>query len=196
MLDKEYNLIRQRVFELTGERKLLTRQAQDEAIKLSHLQDEEQHIAKARVVIQQVAEETQRHLERRLSVLVSMALAAVFEDPYELSVKFEQKRGRTECQLQFIRNGKALDPMTASGGGVKDVAAFAARAAFWSLEKKGRAVMILDEPFCYLHGIQQQQNVTDMLQELSQKLGMQMIIVSDQSDIVGDKTFDIKGMVG
>ena len=145
----------------------------------------------AQIIIQIVASKTQNQLEYRLSEIVSLALAAVFEDPYKLKVNFVIQRGKTECVLLFERKGELFDPLFSSGGGAVDIAAMALRVAIWSLtQPKTRNVLILDEPFRFLsRGYQVKASL--MLKELSEKLSLQIIMVSHSESLIdgADKVF-------
>ena len=136
---------------------------------------------KAHEIIKEVGLRTQEQLQFQISDITSLALDAVFpDDPYELKVDFIQRRNKTECDLFFIRDGKEIDPMTASGGGAVDVAAFALRVASWSMKNpKTRPVIVLDEPMRFLSSDRQEQAAL-MIQKISQKLGIQFIIVTHE----------------
>jgi DNA repair exonuclease SbcCD ATPase subunit len=137
--------------------------------------------------------QTQQSLQVSISDITSLALEAVFPDPYSLEVSFVQRRNKTECDLYFMRDGNKVDPLTASGVGAVDVAAFALRIASWSMSTPhSRNVIILDEPFRFLSENYQEQ-AGNMLKEISQKLGIQMIIVTHNPVLaeVADKTFNV-----
>ena len=152
---------------------------------------EEEHISveiinteAAQAIIQVVAQKTQEELEYRLSEIVSLALAAVFEDPYKLKVNFVIRRGKTECDLLFEKNKEIFDPLTSSGGGAIDIAAMALRVAIWSLtQPRTRNVLILDEPFRFLSR-EYQVKASIMLEELSKKLDLQIIMVSHSESLI------------
>lgn len=153
---------------------------------------------KAREIIREVGLRTQQQLQYHISSITSLALEAVFDDPYELVVEFVQRRNKTECDLFFERVGERIDPLTASGGGAADVASFALRIASWSMTKPHtRNVMILDEPFKHLKGAEANQRVLDMINEISKKLKIQVIMISDEriprEDIVtsADRVFEV-----
>ena len=133
----------------------------------------------AQTIFQEVAQITQKELEYHVSELVTLAMAAVFDNPYELEVEFVQRRNRTEADLWFVRDGKRIHPLSASGGGAADVAAFALRVALWSLSpKKTRPILILDESLKFLKGGDLPEKGAEMLQEISRKIGLQVIMVS------------------
>ncbi len=133
----------------------------------------------AQLIIQNVAQLTQKQLEYHVAELVTLAMGAVFDDPYELSIEFSQRRGRTETDLRFIRDGQSIDPLTASGGGAVDIASFALRVSLWSLAiSKTRPTLILDEPLKWLKGGELPIKGALMMKEISEKLGLQIIMVS------------------
>jgi len=188
----DFDHIQKRFQSLSAERSYLTKKRDRERSQLQGLEQRLEYVRRARAVVQVVAQQMQKNLEQRMSALVTMALAAVFpDDPYEFKLEIVERRKKTECDVWFVRRGKAVDPMAGSGGGVKDVASFAARLAFWALDKKSRPVVIMDEPFKFLHSPEYQRNCSEMLSTLAERLGMQMIIVTDQRDIDGDLVIDI-----
>lgn len=153
---------------------------------------------KAREVVREVGMKTQQQLQYHISDITSLALESVFENPYELAVEFVQRRNKTECDLFFVREGNKIDPMTASGVGAIDVAAFALRIAAWSMQTPNtRPVIILDEPFKHLKGLEHNKRVLEMIKEISKRLELQIIMISDEriprEDIIehADRVFEI-----
>ena len=148
---------------------------------------------KAREIIREVGMQTQQQLQFHISDITSLALEAVFPDPYKLIVEFVQRRNKTECDLYFERDGEKVDPLTASGGGAVDVAAFALRIASWSMQQpRSRNVIILDEPLRFLStDLQEQASI--MIKEISEKLGIQFIIVTHEDTLASyaDKVFRV-----
>ena len=136
---------------------------------------------------------TQQQLSFHISDITSLALEAVFPDPYALQVEFIQRRNKTECDLYFVRDGEKVDPLSASGGGAVDVAAFALRIASWSMTKpRTRNVIILDEPLRFLSA-NLQERASSMIKELSDKLGIQFIVVTHEPILANyaDRTFNV-----
>jgi DNA repair exonuclease SbcCD ATPase subunit len=157
--------------------------------KKSSLEKHEQ----AREIIRKVGMETQQQLQYNISDIVSLALDSVFDDPYLFKVDFCQRRNKTECDLYFERDGNRVDPLTASGVGAVDIASFALRIASWSMASpRTRNVIILDEPFRFLSENYQEQ-ASLMVKEISQKLGIQFLIVSHNETLASsaDKTFTV-----
>lgn len=147
----------------------------------------------AREIIRAVGIKTQQQLQYHISDITSLALEAVFDDPYGLAVEFIQRRNKTECDLYFVRSGEKVDPLSASGGGAVDVAAFALRIASWSMNQpRTRNVIILDEPLRFLSA-DMQERASQMIKELSVKLGLQFIIVTHEPILANyaDRTFEV-----
>lgn len=174
--------LNRRVAELTGARDHLLREQAEVSSRKEWADTLALQLERAQLIIQAAAKATQEQLSYRISELTSLALAQVFVDPYELVVRFENKRGRTEAVLLFADgNGNEIDPMEASGGGVWDVASLALRLSLWSLQRpRSRATMVLDEPFKFLHGEVPQCRVCKMIQNLSRRLKLQFIIVTQE----------------
>jgi len=139
---------------------------------------------KARALVQFVAQETQKKIEYQISGLATMALASVFPDPYEVQLRFVERRNATEADIVFIKDGNETDDiLNAGGGGVADVASFALRVALWSI-KKTRPTFLLDEPDKFLHNPEYQEKASAMMKEICKRLGVQIIMVSDQQNII------------
>jgi DNA repair exonuclease SbcCD ATPase subunit len=147
----------------------------------------------AQAFLQAVAAELQAELTYRVTELANLAMAAIFSNPYTLTLDFTMKRGRTEADIYFVRGGKRISPKWGAGGGPKDVAAMALRLALWSLRKvRTRPLMVFDEPFVY-PSKDIQGRVGAMLKQLSHDIGIQMIYVSHEETYVGaaDRVFRV-----
>jgi len=140
-------------------------------------------IEKALLISQQVAKLTQEELEFQISALVTNALESIFPDPYTFRVQFEIKRGRTEAVMAFLRGDEELNPLTATGGGCVDVASFALRLSSYLIAgNKLPPIMILDEPFRFISA-DYQEAVADLLNEMSDRLGVQFILVTHEESL-------------
>jgi DNA repair exonuclease SbcCD ATPase subunit len=183
---------------LAGVREMLVKQK----AQLAKNEKLSKDIDEAQEIIQRVAKDTQNNFVCRIADVVTMALDAVFaDDAYEFGIEFVQKRGKTEVEISFIRDGNKIDPLSASGGGAVDVASFALRVAVWSLLKNsGRPVLdtiILDEPFRFLSR-DLQPLAGKMLETISRKLGIQFIMVTHNPDLIdnADAIFEVTNSGG
>lgn len=162
---------------------LLSEQLIKEKRKRKRLKRLNIYCEQALLVAQEVAQMTQEQLEYQVSSLVTSALKAIFPDPYKFKVEFIIKRGKTEADMFFSKDGEAVDPLTASGGGVVDIASFALRLTSYLIAKEKPApVLLLDEPFRFVSE-EYQEDVAVLLEELSTKFGVQIIIVTHEKTL-------------
>lgn len=161
--------------------------AKDKLTTLSSVQD---GVNEAQIIIQTVAQKTQSQLSIEVSNLVTMALESIFPEPYKFSCNFMLRRGKTECDLLFERNGEFHDPMSSSGGGVIDVASLGLRVSLWSLTKSSRPVIVLDEPMKHLSS-DLRPKAAELIKTLSEELGLQIIMITHAEEFINtaDKIF-------
>lgn len=178
------NTLKQRLNELKGGKQALVSIIKDNEDKVSQIENDLENIDKAREVVRIVALQTQQQLEYSISEIVSLALASIFDDPYKLKLDFVEARGKTECNISFEKNGQLFNPLNASGGGCVDVACMGLRLSLWTLQQpKSRAVIILDEPFkCLSKDLSEKAG--QVLKLLSDKLGLQFIMVTHDQNII------------
>lgn len=145
----------------------------------------------AQETLQHLAQAVQQQAYNQISEVVSSCLSSVFDDPYEFKIVFERKRGRTEASLRFHRHGLDLDPLTASGGGMVDVAAFALRVACLMQHRpRLNRMVVLDEPMKYVSA-EFRPRVREMLEKLSKEMKMQVIMVTHSEDLVAGKVIQL-----
>lgn len=193
-----YNLLtyRKKINESTGIQSRLKHQIDSHKQQLEDHENKLQAVELAQAFIQKVARETQEQLRYQISDIVQLALDAVFPGEYEFTVNFEIKRNKTEASLSFMKDGKEVDPMTASGGGVVDLAAFALRISAWSLGNSDN-VIILDEPFRFLSK-DLQPRAGEIMKQLSHRLNIQFIMVTHAKEMIeiSDRVFDVSQVMG
>jgi DNA repair exonuclease SbcCD ATPase subunit len=146
----------------------------------------------ARSIVQSVAEAVQRESHKKVSEIVTHCLKAVFgDDAYEFEIHFEQKRGKTEASLVFVRDGLELDPATACGGGVLDLAAFALRLACLVLSRpQRRKFLALDENFKHMSR-EYIPAVKELLLSLARSYSLQIILITHNPDLVCGKVVEL-----
>lgn len=171
----------------TDARNSLLRIKQEIKLARQHLQSVQQ----AQEITQAVATIVQQQAHERIAGIVSKCLAVVFEEPYQFKINFEQKRGKTEARLSFVRDGHELDPTEDSGFGTVDVAAFALRLASLVLARPGRRrTIVLDEPMKFVSR-DYHPRIRTMLDMLSKELDVQLIIVTHLPKLQIGKVFEL-----
>jgi len=143
-------------------------------------------------IAQIISKEIQQKVHSKIAGVVSRCLTSVFENPYELEILFEQKRGGTEASLVFTREGNIYDkPMKAGGGGPVDVAAFALRLSCMMLATpKLRSIVFLDEPF-KSPSTHYREKIRELLEILSDKMKTQIIMTTNIEELEAGKIIDI-----
>jgi hypothetical protein len=128
-------------------------------------------------LLQGVAAGVQQKAHESISRLVSLCLATVFDDPYTFHVDFSRRRGKTEADLYFMRDGERFGRPWTVGGGVIDVAAFALRLSCLVLTRPPlQRVLILDEPFRNVHGAANRRRARALIETVPKELGVQIIL--------------------
>lgn len=185
-----------KINECHGVQKSLNDQILNHKRELTIHENKFQAIELAQAFIQKVAKETQEQLRYQISDIVQLALDAVFPGEYEFTVNFEIKRNKTEASLSFMKDGKEVDPMSASGGGVVDLAAFALRISAWSLGNSNN-VIVLDEPFRFLSK-DLQPRAGEIMKQLSHRLNIQFIMVTHAKEMIeiSDRVFEVSQIDG
>lgn len=185
--------LRNKLEQLKGQKNQIEKDISDNKKALKYAKRELSHYEEAKEIIREVGIKTQEQLQFHISDITSLALEAVFPDPYKLEIEFVQRRNKTECDIYFSRNGNQVDPISASGGGAVDIAAFALRIASWSLQRPhSRNTIILDEPMRFVSK-EYREKTSLMMKEVSQKLGLQFIIVTHDPTLsaYADKVFEV-----
>ena len=182
---------RKKIEQFKGEINKLQRDKSIYKKKIDISQKEMEEWEQASIHLQSVVQSTQQVLEYRISEICSLAEQAVFDDPYKIGIEFNIKRNKTECDIIFSKKGKKIGkPLESSGYGAIDVASASLRPALICIKKpKVRNLLLLDEPFRNLgDGMADvkvlQQRASDMMRQISEKLGMQIIMVSHNKEII------------
>jgi DNA repair exonuclease SbcCD ATPase subunit len=164
-----------------GKRAEVVKTIDDTQLEVKELEKSMRRHEEAREIVRAVGLKTQQQIQYHISDITSLAMEAVFNNPYELKVEFIQRRNKTECDLYFLRDGNRVDPLEGGGGGAADVASFALRVASWSMQiPRTRNVLVLDEPFKHLKGENENKRMLDMIRKISQELKVQIIMISDE----------------
>lgn len=187
--------IRQTFNEKRGEQKKIKRDLESDLSEKNKIEREISVSEKSLQIITAVAQVTQQELQFRICEPVSLALNAVYpENPYKFVADFQiTNSGPIQCHLGFERNGFIISPLQASGGGPVDIASFALRVGALTLEKPSpRKVLILDEPFKFLSR-NKMELAGQMLKEITNKLGIQIIFITHIPELVefGDKIIKV-----
>lgn len=157
--------------------------ASEEESALANARKEEEHARKAQDILQRLAEEVQTTVHRQVAAVVSRCLTAVFEEPYELRIEFDRKRGKTEATFVFYKSGNRVLPRVTSGA-ARQVVGLALRVVSLLMSNPPRRrLLILDEPF---RGLSKEnlQKMALLLEALSRELDMQFIVCTHDEELM------------
>lgn len=178
--------LRRQTDTLLREYQFSSRKVKDEKANLKETKKRLEDTVKAQEIVQLVAQTIQQEAHEHITKIVSRCLKTIFDDPYEFKIDFVRTRGKTEARLKFFRNGYEYSPRGGTGGGVRDVAAWALRLACIILQKpKRRKLMVCDEPFKFLHTKKlkiaqrkMKKRLKLLIETLAEELGFQFIFIS------------------
>lgn len=183
------------VTERIQKKSLLNGLIADHQRKLSAVQYDYDTLVEVRRVISEAARVTQLQFKGFVETLVTMAIQTVFpEEQYKFVMEFDLKANRSEINL-LVQQGEKEPycPEDEQGGGLLDIISFALRVVMWSLEKpRSRPIFIMDEPFRYCGKLTPLAG--NMAKEVSQKLGMQIIMVTHEDSLseIADRCWFVK----
>lgn len=187
--------LRNKLEQKKGACQLVKQRIAECSAEVERLEREVAFSEQAQVIIQVVAGQTQKQLEYRVSELVSLAEASVFDDPWNLKMIFVPRRGKTECDLCWEKSGgrEAADLNYSGAQGQVDVAALGLQFSVWSLQRpKTRNVIFLDEPLKWLKGGDLPERGALMIKEISKGLSLQILMISHIPDQIegADRVFE------
>jgi len=139
--------------------------------------------AKVLEIMQASAKLSQGHLAAHLSEIVTQAIQAVIQKPYEFVCEFVERRGSTEADLYLTRDSHRFGILSGTGGGLADVCSFSLKVAYLLLSNVDR-VLIIDEVARHLNSSKQREAFAEVLSRLSKEFDIQLIINSTVPELL------------
>ena len=144
-------------------------------------------------------ESKKEEIKNRIESLITKGLQTIFErSDYRFSINMEIKRGvmTASPMVHSLFQGEefATDPMDGRGGGLCDVIAFLLQViVLLSFGNKFERVLVCDEVFKHVSR-QYLPNIAEFLTYLTEKTGLQIIMVTHQDEITqcADKVFNVR----
>jgi hypothetical protein len=172
--------LRNKLERYKGQQQTLSKQRDAAFKQVIKMEEEIALTEEAKMIIQAVAKKTQDKLRTYIEEPVSLAMAAVFDDPYALRLDMVERRGRTECDFKWVRGDNEYDDLLFSdGGGLVDVGAFGLQIAVLGfMRHHARQILILDEPLKWLKGDDLPERGAEMINAVAKELGITVLMVS------------------
>lgn len=178
-----------------AERRLLREQVSELESRIAVLEQETEDLSTAKKILAAAVAITQKQVSRYIENLVTLALRSVFKtsDYHFIADYKNRKDGRAEVSL-LVRDGDSEPyyPEDEQGGGVVDIISFVLRPILLSLQvRHARKVLLLDEPFRFTGDYTELAG--QMLKEVSQKLGIQVIMITHARELMGvaDRAWEV-----
>ncbi len=184
---------RSQIDRMKAEYSLACKQIEAEQDEFEDAKQRVTDVQTAQGIVQGIASQVQASAHQQIAGIVSRCLETIFgEDAYEFKILFEEKRGRTEARLVFIRDGNELDPLGAAGGGVVDLASFALRLSCLLLSRPSkRKLLVLDEPMKHLSS-DHTSKIRELLLALAKDTGVQIVMVTHQHGLRCGKVIELE----
>lgn len=167
------------------------RSIKEEKLRLESASERLEESLSCQKIVQEVASRVQESAHAQIAQVVTKCLSAVFDDPYAFKVIFEQKRGKTEARLTYVRDGQEFHPTSEAGGGVVDLTSFALRLSKVVLQRPVlRRFLVLDEPFKHLSR-DYAPRVRRLIERLAEEMGFQFVLVTHSTSLAAGKVVEI-----
>jgi ABC-type sugar transport system ATPase subunit len=138
----------------------------------------------ALAVLQELEGAWRRSFESRLSSVVSEGLTAIFGEEIKLEVKSTVKRDATSMQLVLTQGGIEIDDIVGgTGGSLVSVLDVLLKILLLVSAPDLRRVLVLDESFRMVEA-RHLPALGQLLRELSQRLDLQFILVSHETELL------------
>lgn len=181
----------QRLAARTAEYDAAAAAAKREAAALESAERYAAAAATAQKALQTVAATLQNQAHKQIAKVVTRCIRQCGWD-YEFHIEFSRKRGKTEADMYFSRDGHRVDPRYAAGGGVVDMAALALRLAALILSTpKRRPILVLDEPFRGVNGEEHRRRAARLIETLAREMRVQFIIATGHEWLRIGKVYDL-----
>ena len=191
-LNDSLNSIEYKINSFKGEKITVQRE-------IEKLNQQSENVNEAIEILTAVLGVTQQGVIQFIEETVTTALQYVYGEDYGFKIEYELKRNQPEIRLYPTKGGMLYDPKFSCGVGVVDVCSFALRYACWALlENRTAPVMLHDEPFRHIAGMEENERIGLMVKKMSEMLGLQIIIITGKTALkeYADKTFEIKMIDG
>ena len=178
----EYKRFEEKINKARGTRAYIRKELRNTKKELQKIRKRKTAIEKTQTLLQNIATKMQNKIKYHITEIVQMCLDAVFPEEYLFKIFFENKNGGTIAKFKLIDfHGNENHIMDMVGGGIIDIVSLGLRLSALILAGN-RKTIILDEPFKFLSS-NFQPIIEEMIIRLSEKLGVQIIMVTERKNI-------------
>ena len=165
-------------------------------VEIRLLKKELNNTEKCMFLLEYLSKMNQEKIVSLFEGVVSKGLKDLFDDSYEFKI-LQKSRGSSsaaEFQIECSKFPGFSEIIMCHGKSIQDVIAIILRLILVKLDNRSRKIVILDEPTSGLE-IERQKLASKFLKEVSEKFGIQIIIVthSEELALCADKEVRIGG---
>lgn len=187
--------LRNKLEQRKGKKDYLCKQLDNLKVDLNQAKKQLTIAEKSQLIVQFVAKQTQNTLEYHIGSLASLAIQSIMRLPYELKLNYEEKNGKTECDIVFFLDGKEINPMFGDGLGLANIAALALRPSLLKLmsnimKPAPNKILFLDENLVNLKGTSTHERACEFIKMLCDEMDMQIIYIPSQIEEISLKHAD------
>jgi len=198
-LKTKFSSIKDQYHILEGKRQALASTFEKSQAEIVELDDMLVELDKCLNVFEVLISSKKEEIKRRIESLVTQGLQTIFERPdYKFSIGMEIKRGvmTASPMVHSLFQGEEFigEPIESHGGGLCDVISFLLQViVLLAFGQKLERILICDEVFKHVSR-QFLPNVSEFLTYLTEKTGLQLILVTHQQELmnVADKCFEVR----
>jgi hypothetical protein len=150
--------------------------------KLQEVKDTLQASIDAQLFLQNVAKDTQSLIRCRIETIVNTAIHSIFGGKYTFKLSFEIARNKTEANIVLLQNGKEVDPLESTGGGVCAILSYTLQIILLLLSGAPR-VLVVDQLFGDISE-KYKPLAYSVMSQLSKEMGIQVIAVSHDKHMI------------
>ncbi len=181
-LNETYNDLKQKYDELSGQLTMLEKQQEEDKKALKYHKENIKLCAKGSSVMSLIQKSTKEKIKKSIEDLVTYALRFIHESNCKFSLEFSKRGSMTELDMNIKDEGfeEPHSLENTSAGGHINIIAVALRVIFMKISN-AKIPLILDESFSNLSK-EYLRNASDFLRYIYEKLGFQVILITQKPD--------------
>ena len=157
---------------------LLTKDLQQQKAKYTVLQEELDLLQKTHIAMEQIESSVRGAFTKQICDLVSYGISLVFEEKLEFKINYAIRANAPVVDFSVVSEHGETEVWGAHGGGLVNVVSFLLKLILLIHARPHlRRIMFLDETFHFAN--RRLPNVALLLQELSEKLDITFVLISD-----------------
>lgn len=165
----------------------------EEKVELRLLEKEKLNIEKCLKILEYLSKCNQDKIVKLFEDTVGVGLKDLFDETYDFRILQKSRGNSSACDFQVscsVFPGWS-DVIMCHGKSLQDIVAVILRIVLIKLDNRSRKIVILDEPLSGLE-IERQKIASKFLYEISEKFGIQLLVVTHSAELTEHATKEIR----